>query len=101
MIYHFLPERMKIEKVEKLVANLQDKREYVIYIRKFKQAITQGLVLKRYKKWLKKVFNQKALLKSYINMNRKVSKNDFEIDFFKLMSNSVFSNMENVKTQEH
>ena len=50
MIYHFLPERMKIEKVEKLVANLQDKREYVIYIRKFKQAITQGLVLKRYKK---------------------------------------------------
>ena len=34
-------------------------------------------------------------------MNRKVSKSDFEIDFFKLMSNSVFSNMENVKTQEH
>ena len=27
----FLPERMKIEKVEKLVANLHDKTEYVIH----------------------------------------------------------------------
>ena len=33
----FLSERMKIEKVEKLVANLHDKTEYVIHIRKFKQ----------------------------------------------------------------
>ena len=29
----FLPERMKIEKVEKLLANLHDKTEYVIHIR--------------------------------------------------------------------
>ena len=34
----FLPERMKIEKVEKLVANLHDKTEYVIHIRNLKQA---------------------------------------------------------------
>ena len=27
MIYHFLPERMKIEKVQKLVTNLNDKKE--------------------------------------------------------------------------
>ena len=26
MIYHFLPERMKTEKVEKLVANLHDQK---------------------------------------------------------------------------
>ena len=32
----FLPERMKIEKVEKLVANLHDKTEYVIHIKNFK-----------------------------------------------------------------
>ena len=31
----FLPERMKIEKAEKLVANLHDKTEYVIHIRNF------------------------------------------------------------------
>ena len=29
----FLPERMRIKKVEKLVANLHDKTEYVIHIR--------------------------------------------------------------------
>ena len=35
----FLPERMKIEKVEKLVANLHDKTEYVMHIRNLKQSI--------------------------------------------------------------
>ena len=34
----FLSERMKIEKVEKLVTNLHDKTEYVIQIRNLKQA---------------------------------------------------------------
>ena len=33
-----LPERMKIEKVVKLVANLHDKTEYIIHIRNLKQA---------------------------------------------------------------
>ena len=32
----FLPERMKIEKVKKLVANLHDKTEYVMHIRNSK-----------------------------------------------------------------
>ena len=32
----FLPERMKIEKVEKLIANLHDKTEYVIHIKNLK-----------------------------------------------------------------
>ena len=43
----FLRERMKIEKVEKLVANLHDKTEYVIHIRNLKQALIHGLVLKK------------------------------------------------------
>ena len=33
----FLPERMKIKKVEMLAANLQDKTEYVIHIRNLKK----------------------------------------------------------------
>ena len=41
----FLPQRMKIEKVEKLVANLHDKTEYFIHIRSLKQALNYGLVL--------------------------------------------------------
>ena len=37
---------MKIEKVEKLVANLHDKTEYVIHIRNLKEALNHRLVLK-------------------------------------------------------
>ena len=38
----FLDKRMKIEKVEKLVANLHDKREYIITIRSLKQALSSN-----------------------------------------------------------
>ena len=75
----FLPERMKIEKVEKLVANLHDKTEYVIHIRNLKQALNHGLVLKKVHRVIK--FNQNAWLKPYIDMNtdlRKNTKNDFQ-----------------------
>ena len=70
---------MKIEKVEKLVANLHDKTEYVIRIRNLKQALNHGLVLKKVPKVIK--FNQNAWLKPYIDMNtdlRKKAKNYFE-----------------------
>ena len=93
----FLPEKMKIEKVEKLVANLHDKTEYVIHIRNLKQALNHGLVLKKVHKVIKS--NQNAWLKTYIDMNtdlRKKAKNDFEKDFFKLMNNAVSG-----KTMEH
>ena len=43
----FLPEITKIEKVEKLVTNLHDKTEYLIYLRNLKQALNYGLVLKK------------------------------------------------------
>ena len=38
---------MKVEKVEKLVANLHDKAEYVIHIRHLKQTLNHKLVLKK------------------------------------------------------
>ena len=47
LIYHFYQKRMKIEKVEKLVADLHDKTEYVKHIRNLKQALNHGLVLKK------------------------------------------------------
>ena len=43
----FLPEIMKIEKVEKLVADSHDKTECVIHIRNLKQALNHGLVFKK------------------------------------------------------
>ena len=42
----FLPERMKIEKVERLVSNVHDNTEYVIHIRNLKQILNHGLILK-------------------------------------------------------
>ena len=81
----FLPERMKTEKVEKLVSNLHDKTEYVIHTRNLKQALNHGLVLKKVHKVIK--FNQNAWLKPYIDMNtdlRKKLKNDFEKDFLEV-----------------
>ena len=74
----FLTERVKIEKVEKLVANLHDKTEYVIHIRNFKQTLNHGLFLKNVHRVVK--FNQNAWLKPYIDMTtdlRKKTKNDF------------------------
>ena len=43
----FLPERIKIEKIEKPLANLNNKEEYVIHIRNLKQALNLGLLLKK------------------------------------------------------
>ena len=42
-----LPERIKIEKLERLVANLQDKTEYVIYITNLRQTLNHGLCLRK------------------------------------------------------
>ena len=82
---------MKIEKVEKLVANLHDKTEYVIHIINLKQALNHRLVFKRVHIVIK--FNQNAWLKPDIDMNndlRKKAKNGLEKDFLKLMNNAVF-----------
>ena len=42
----FLPERIKIKTVEKIVANL-DHKIYVVHIRNIKQALNHGLVLEK------------------------------------------------------
>ena len=68
----FLPKRIKIETVEKLVANLHDKEEYVIYIGNLKQSSNHRLVLKKVNRVIK--FNQKPWLKSYIDMNTELKK---------------------------
>ena len=43
----FLPEKMKIEKIGKIIANVHDKKEYVIHIGNLKQALNHRLVLKK------------------------------------------------------
>ena len=65
----FLPERKKNRKVEKLVANLHDKSEYVIHIRNLKQPLHHGLVFKKVHRVIK--FNQNAWLKTYEHRSKK------------------------------
>ena len=67
------------------------KKNIVIYIRNLKQALNHGLVLKKVHRLI--MFNQKAYLKPYIDMNtelRKKSKNDCDKGLFKLMNNAIF-----------
>ena len=85
----FLPERRKLEKVEKPVCSMEHKEKYVMHIRALKQPLNNGLKIKNVHRVIK--FQQKAWLKSYTDMNtklRKETKNEFEKDFFKLMNNS-------------
>ena len=54
----FLPERMKINKCTKLVCTMQNKENYVIHIRALKQALNNGLTLKKVHRVIQ--FNQEA-----------------------------------------
>ena len=57
----FLPERTKINIFNKLVCNLYDKNNYVVHIRKLKQALDHGLILKKVQRVIQ--CNQEAWLK--------------------------------------
>ena len=57
----FLPKRMKINKCEKLVCNLHNKKKYVVHIKSLKQALNHGLKLKQIHRTIE--FNQEARLK--------------------------------------
>ena len=94
----FLSEQMKVNKCKKLVCNLFNKKIYVAHINTLKQVLNHGLKFKKIHRVIE--FNQEAWLKPYIVMNtelRKLVKNDFEKDLFKLTNNSVFGKtMENI-----
>ena len=90
----FLPERMIINNIKKLVCNLNDKKNYIVHINVLKQALDHGLKLRKVHRVIE--FEQEAWLKEYIDVNtelRKEATNDFEINFFKLMNNAVLENV--------
>ena len=96
----FLPKRIKIDKCNKLVCNLHNKKKYVVPIKSLKQALNHGLKLKKIHRIIE--FNQKAWLKPYIDRDTelgKLAKDDFEKDLFKLINNAVIGKtMENIRT---
>ena len=65
----FLSERKELERVEKLVCKIEDREKYVIHVKALKQALNNGLKLKKVHRVIK--FQQKSWLKSYIAMNTK------------------------------
>ena len=71
-------EKMVIGRIEKLVPNLRDQKNYVIHIRALDQALKHGLVLERIHRAIE--FNQYPWMKTYIGFNtklRRAAANDF------------------------
>ena len=94
---------MEVNKVNKLVASVHYKNNYVIHIYALKQALNHGLILKKVHAVIS--FNHAAWLKPYIDMNtelRTQAKNDFEKNYLKLKNNSAFGKtMENIRKQRY
>lgn len=101
--YPFCPEHMlpphPDSKHEKLLLNLFDKTNYVLHYRMLKLVLSHGLKLHRVHRILK--FEQKPWLEPYVLLNtneRKKATNEFDKNFFKLMSNAIYGkSMENVR----
>ena len=89
--YSLAPDRIKVDKVEKLIPNLNDKENYVVHYENLKQYNSMGLRIKKIHRGIK--FKESQRLKQYIVCNtnlRTQATNEFKEDFFKLMNNSVF-----------
>ena len=99
--YPLAAERLTINKVEKLVPNLNDKSKYVVHHKTLELYITLGLKITKIHKGV--TFNERPWLAEYIEMNtalRTKATSSFEKDFFKLANNSVFGKtMENVRNR--
>jgi hypothetical protein len=91
-------------KIRKLICSFKNRSKYVVNYRNLKLALSIGAQLDKVHRVLQ--FTQSDFMKSYIQLNvnlrkeAKKNKNDFEVDFFKLMNNSVFGKtMENVRNR--
>ena len=95
----FLPQRIKINKCDKLICNLYDKNNFVVHVSLLKQALNYGFIFKIFCRVIS--FNQEAWMKDYIISNiqeRKKADSEFEKYFYKLMCNVVFGkSMEQVR----
>ena len=88
----FLARRIKIGREEKLVPNLRDEKRYVVHIKKLNHALKHGLKFKKIHRAID--FQHTNWMKLYIMLNsrlRTAANNEFQEDYFKLMSMENFT----------
>ena len=99
--YPLAVESVKVDGVRKLIPNLYNKERYVVHHEAFRCYLRNGMVSR---KILERIsYEERDFMKELVDINaqaRKVAKDDFEKDFYKRMSNSVFGKtMENVRNR--
>ena len=102
--YPLAQESVKIGNVEKLIPNLNNKTNYVVRYENIKLFEILGLKITKIHRGIK--FEERAWLEEYINLNTKLrieakqSGNNFEVEFFKQMNNSIFGKtLENIRNR--
>ena len=101
--YPLAPEKLKVDKIAKLICSFKPKKHYVVHYKNLKQYFEEGMILKKVHRGIK--FYQSPWMEPYIRKNtdlRKLANNAFEKDFFKLMNNSVFGKtIENIRKRHN
>ena len=99
MIDHLNSNGIKWRPNEKLILDLNNKKNYVIHYMNLKLYLSLGLKLVKIHKILR--FRQSRWMKTYIEFNTKLrekAKDKFETDLFKLLNNAIYGkSCENVR----
>ena len=101
--YPLVPEKMIVNRVEKLICHFKPRKNYVVHYRNLRQYLEMGMRLTAVHRGIS--FYQSSWMEPYIRKNtelRKTAANSFEKDFFKLMNNSVFGKtIENIRKRQN
>ncbi len=84
-------DNIKLYKSEKLLVTLYDKSKYVLHYRVLQLYVQLGLKIKKVHHVVS--FKQAPIIRDYVTLNtqkRAEATNDFDVGFYKLLSNSLF-----------
>ena len=99
--YLLAVESVKVNSVKKLIPNLYNKEKYVVHHEALRCYLKYGMKLTKIHSGIS--YEECDFMKEFFDINaeaRKVTKNEFEKDFYKRMNNNVFGKtMENVRNR--